>query len=74
LKTPLGKKEEILHSAYAPFRMTKKENQNDPFSVTLRRKPKGLLWRFFPFASLRGRMTNKRGSEWLKKEDSGAMS
>jgi len=34
------KAEEILHSANAPFRMTS-------FSVTLRRKPKGLLRRFF---------------------------
>jgi hypothetical protein len=29
--------------------------------------------RFFPFASLRLRMTNKRGSEWMKKEGSDAV-
>ena len=46
------KAKEILHSANAPFRMTS-------FSVTLRRKPKGLLRGFFPFASLRVRMTKK---------------
>jgi hypothetical protein len=47
------KAKEILHSAYA-------QAQNDTLFVTLRRKPKGLLWRFFPFASLRVRMTKKR--------------
>jgi hypothetical protein len=68
------KKEGILHSAYAPFRMTEKDVQNDKkdaqnasFFVILRLfichpegfSPKGLLWRFFGTSCLR--MTKRRG-------------
>jgi len=75
------RKDGILHSAYAPLRMTKKgRTEWLPFChpevflyVTLRRKPKGLLRRFFGTTCLR--MTKRRGfftpltlcSEWQKK-------
>jgi len=68
-----SEKDEILHSADAPFRMTPFLSPFftcyfSPvpfFTCHPEAKPKGLLRGFFPFASLRVRMTRKGSDDVL---------